>query len=144
MRAELERRGLGFAWPLYLDPAEQAKVWEVRKNGLGLMLGMKGDRKPIPFIEDAAIPIAVLPEYVEGVLGICRELGTEVAMYAHASVGVIHLRPILDLRRAGDVERMEEIAERTFELVMHYRGAWSGAEAFGNVICTSSPGWQRK
>ncbi len=133
MRADLERRGLGFAWPLYLDPGEQAKVWEVRKNGLGLMLGMKGDRKPIPFIEDAAIPIAVLPEYVDRVLGICRELDTEVAMYAHASVGVIHLRPILDLRQAGDIERMKQIAERTFSLVQHYGGAWSGEHGDGLV-----------
>ncbi len=133
MRADLEGRGLGFAWPLYLDPAEQTRVWEVRKNGLGLMLGMKGDRKPIPFIEDAAIPIAVLPEYVDRVLGICRELDTEVAMYAHASVGVIHLRPILDLRRAGDIERMQQIAERTFELVLHYQGAWSGEHGDGLV-----------
>ena len=133
MRADLERRSLGFAWPLYLDPVEQAKVWEVRKNGLGLMLGMKGDRKPIPFIEDAAIPIAVLPEYVDRVLGICRELDTEVAMYAHASVGLIHLRPILDLRRGDDIERMKEIAERTFELVRHYEGAWSGEHGDGLV-----------
>ncbi len=133
MRAELERLGSGFAWPIYLEPAEQAKVWEVRKNGLGLMLGMKGNRKPLPFIEDAAIPIPVLPEYVERVLGICRELDVELAMYAHASVGVIHLRPVLDLRRAGDIERMKQIAERTFELVVHYGGAWSGEHGDGLV-----------
>ncbi len=133
MSAELERSGLGFAWPIYLDAAEQARVWEVRKNGLGLMLGMKGERKPIPFIEDAAIPIEVLPKYVEQVLDICRELDTEVAMYAHASVGVIHLRPILNLKRADDIERMTEIAERTFELVIHYGGAWSGEHGDGLV-----------
>ena len=133
MRADLERRGLGYAYPLFLDAQSQAKVWEVRKNGLGLMLGMKGDRKPIPFIEDAAIPIPVLGEYVERVLGICRQLDTEVAMYAHASVGVIHLRPVLDLRRPADIERMKQIAERTFELVMHYRGAWSGEHGDGLV-----------
>ena len=133
MRSELERRNLGYAYPLFLDAAAQAQVWEVRKNGLGLMLGMKGDRKPIPFIEDAAIPIAVLPEYVDRVLEICRELETEVAMYAHASVGVIHLRPILDLRRSDDVERMRQIAERTFELVVRYGGAWSGEHGDGLV-----------
>ncbi len=133
MSADLQGRGLGFAYPLFFDPADQVRVWELRKNGLGLMLGMKGDRKPIPFIEDAAIPIAVLPEYVDKVLGICRELDVEVAMYAHASVGVIHLRPILDLKRRGDIERMKQIAERTFELVMHYRGAWSGEHGDGLV-----------
>jgi FAD/FMN-containing dehydrogenase/Fe-S oxidoreductase len=133
MRRDLEDRGLGYAYPLFLESAAQARVWEVRKNGLGLMLGMKGDRKPIPFIEDAAVPIAVLPEYVDRVLAICRELGVEVAMYAHASVGLIHLRPILDLRRAGDVERMREIAERAFELVVGYGGAWSGEHGDGLV-----------
>lgn len=133
MREELQRLGLGYAYPLLRDRAAQARVWEVRKNGLGLMLGMKGDRKPIPFIEDAAIPIPMLPEYVERVLAICRELETDVAMYAHASVGVIHLRPILDLKRGDDVERMRRIAERTFELVQHYGGAWSGEHGDGLV-----------
>ncbi len=133
MRADLERRGQGYAYPLFLDPADQAKVWAVRKSGLGLMLGMKGDRKPIPFIEDAAIPIEVLPEYVDRVLAICRRFDTKVALYAHASVGVIHLRPILDLKRADHIERMKEIAERTFELVMSYGGAWSGEHGDGLV-----------
>ena len=133
MRRDLEGRGLGYAYPLFLESSAQARVWELRKNGLGLMLGMKGDRKPIPFIEDAAVPIAVLPEYVERVLAICRELEVEVAMYAHASVGLIHLRPILDLRRGGDVERMREIAERAFELVVGYGGAWSGEHGDGLV-----------
>ncbi len=133
MRDELKRLGLGYAYPVFSDGVDQANVWQVRKSGLGLMLGMKGDRKPIPFIEDAAIPIAVLPEYVERVLAICRELETEVAMYAHASVGVIHLRPILDLRRQDDVERMKLIAERTFELVLRYGGAWSGEHGDGLV-----------
>ncbi len=133
MRRDLESRGLGYAYPVFLESAAQARVWEVRKNGLGLMLGMKGDRKPIPFIEDAAVPIAVLPEYVDRVLAICRDLDVEVAMYAHASVGLIHLRPILDLRRAGDVERMREIAERAFELVVGYGGAWSGEHGDGLV-----------
>ena len=133
MRAALADLGLGFAYPLFLDAEEQAKVWNVRKNGLGLMLGMQGDRKPLPFIEDAAIPIEVLPEYVDKVLRVCSEVETEVAMYAHASVGVIHLRPILDLRQQGDIDKMKAIAERTFELVLHYGGAWSGEHGDGLV-----------
>ncbi len=133
MAADLERSGLGYAFPLFLDAAGQARVWEVRKSGLGLMLGMKGDRKPIPFIEDAAVPVQVLPEYVDRVLEICREHETEVAMYAHASVGLIHLRPILDLRRADDLERMKRIAEAAFELVVGYGGAWSGEHGDGLV-----------
>ncbi len=131
--ADLTARRLGYAFPVLLDRAGQDRVWEVRKNGLGLMLGMKGDRKPLPFIEDAAAPIAVLPEYIAGVLDICRGLGVEAAMYAHASVGVIHVRPILDLRRGEDIEKMQQIAERTFELVVRYGGAWSGEHGDGLV-----------
>ncbi|MEE8525783.1 MAG: FAD-linked oxidase C-terminal domain-containing protein [Thermoanaerobaculia bacterium] len=133
MRADLERRGLGTACPVFLDPVGQSRVWEVRKNGLGLMLGMKGDLKPLPFIEDAAVPVAVLPEYIDRVLALCRELDTGVAMYAHASVGVIHVRPILDLRRGEDIERMKAIAEATFELVMEYQGSWSSEHGDGLV-----------
>ncbi|MEM7354023.1 MAG: FAD-linked oxidase C-terminal domain-containing protein [Acidobacteriota bacterium] len=133
MQEALAAQDLGFAYPLFLDAGGQAKVWTVRKNGLGLMLGMKGDRKPLPFIEDAAIPIADLPEYVDRVLAICREVEVEVAMYAHASVGVIHLRPILDLRQQGDIDKMQQIAERTFQLVQHYGGAWSGEHGDGLV-----------
>ncbi len=131
--ADLPARGLGYAFPVLLDVDAQARVWEVRKNGLGLMLGMKGDRKPLPFIEDAAIPVPLLPEYIAKVLGICRELDVEAAMYAHASVGVIHVRPILDLRRGEDIEKMQQIAERTFELVVQYGGAWSGEHGDGLV-----------
>ncbi len=133
MAGELARRGMGFAHPIFLDAASQAEVWNVRKSGLGLMLGMKGDRKPLAFIEDAAVPVEVLPEYVERVLALCREVDTEVALYAHASVGLIHLRPILDLKRGDDIERLKTIAERTFELVRHYGGSWSGEHGDGLV-----------
>ena len=131
--ADLAARGFGYAYPILLDPEGQARVWEVRKNGLGLMLGMKGDRKPLPFIEDAAVPIPVLPEYISKVLDICRDMDVEAAMYAHASVGVIHVRPILDLRRGEDIEKMQQIAERAFELVVQYGGAWSGEHGDGLV-----------
>jgi len=129
----LRAEGLGYAWPLWTDPRQISNVWGVRKSGLGLMLGMKGDRKPTPFIEDACIPVEDLPEYIDKVLQICRRLETKVAMYAHASVGVIHVRPILDLRREGDIERMKTIAEETFGLVQHYKGSWSSEHGDGLV-----------
>lgn len=133
LAADLPARGLGYAYPVLLDSTGQARVWEVRKNGLGLMLGMKGDRKPLPFVEDAAVPIPVLPEYISKMLAICRDLDVEAAMYAHASVGVIHVRPILDLRRGEDIEKMQQIAERSFELVVQYGGSWSGEHGDGLV-----------
>ncbi len=134
MIKKLKKAGLGYAYPLFQDVEEGYEdVWVIRKKGLGLMLGMKGDKKPLPFIEDAGIPVPVLPEYIDRVLKICQNHQTEAAMYAHASVGVIHVRPVLDLRQAADVERFKRIAEDTFELVKEYGGSWSGEHGDGLV-----------
>ena len=129
----LQRRGLGYAYPLFPDGKEYDDVWIVRKKGLGLMLGIKGNKKPLPFIEDAGIPVDVLPEYIDQVLKICEKHHTQVAMYAHASVGVIHVRPILDLRQPEDIEHLKNIANETFELVVKYGGSWSGEHGDGLV-----------
>ena len=133
LAADLRERGLGYTWPVLTEPSEQAKIWSVRKNGLGLMLGVKGDRKPIAFIEDACVPIEVLPEYIDSVLEFCAEREVPVAMYAHASVGVIHVRPVLDLKRQTDIDHMKAIAEFAFGLVTKYGGAWSGEHGDGRV-----------
>ena len=129
----LKASKMGYAYPLFPEGNDYEDVWVIRKKGLGLMLGIKGEKKPLPFIEDAGIPTAVLPEYIERVLGICHKHGTEAAMYAHASVGVIHVRPILDLRQKTDIERFRKIADETFELVMEYGGSWSGEHGDGLV-----------
>jgi len=133
LTADMQQRGFGYAWPVITEPAEQSKVWAVRKNGLGLMLGIKGDRKPIPFIEDACVPIEVLPEYIDQVLKFCANHDVPVAMYAHASVGVIHVRPVLDLKRQGEIDNMKAIADFAFDLVTSYSGAWSGEHGDGRV-----------
>ena len=133
MIVDQKKQGFGYAYPLFLEGSDYDDVWVVRKKGLGLMLGLKGDKKPLPFIEDAGIPSQHLPEYIERVLQVCKKHGTEVAMYAHASVGVIHVRPILDLRQAKDIERLKNITEETFELVMEYGGSWSGEHGDGLV-----------
>ena len=78
----LRDRGLGYAYPVRDDAAGMARIWKVRTNGLGLMLGMKGSKKPLAFIEDAAVPVPVLAEYIEQVLEICRGEQTDCAMYA--------------------------------------------------------------
>ncbi|MEB2787321.1 FAD-binding oxidoreductase [Algoriphagus persicinus] len=133
MIQKLKGMGLGYAFPLFPEGKAYEDVWIVRKKGLGLMLGIKGDKKPLPFIEDAAIPIDVLPEYIDRVLKICEKHNTEVSMYAHASVGVIHVRPILDLRQTEDIENLKKIADETFELVLEYGGSWSGEHGDGLV-----------
>ncbi|MEM7393714.1 MAG: FAD-linked oxidase C-terminal domain-containing protein, partial [Verrucomicrobiota bacterium] len=129
----LKDKAMGYAAPIRLDPAGKTDVWEVRKRGLGLLLGVKTDRKPLPFIEDASVPVDVLPEYIDGVLDICKQHEIEVAMYAHASVGLIHVRPLLDLRHKEDIEAYRSIAEQTFKLVCRYEGSWSGEHGDGLV-----------
>jgi len=133
MIKDLQEKGLGYAYPLFPQGEAYEDVWLVRKKGLGLMLGIKGNKKPLPFIEDAAIPTEKLKEYIDRTLQICKKHGAEVSMYAHVSVGVIHVRPILDLRQAEDIERLKNIAEDTFKLVMEYGGSWSGEHGDGLV-----------
>ncbi|MEM8889711.1 MAG: FAD-linked oxidase C-terminal domain-containing protein, partial [Bacteroidota bacterium] len=129
----LKEKGLGYAYPLFSEGQEYEDVWLIRKKGLGLMLGLKGEAKPLPFIEDSGIPVEVLPEYIERVLKLCEDNDTPVAMYAHASVGVIHVRPILDLRKEIEIERFKAISEGTFEMVQEYGGSWSGEHGDGLV-----------
>jgi FAD/FMN-containing dehydrogenase/Fe-S oxidoreductase len=133
MVKDLQKHKLGYAWPIITEPGEQAKVWSVRKNGLGLMLGMKGDRKPLPIVEDGCVPIAVLPEYIDKMLKFCRRRGIPVAMYAHASVGVIHVRPALSLKSQEDIEHMKAIAEYACTLIKQYGGSMSGEHGDGRV-----------
>lgn len=133
MAAHLQSQGLGYAYPVFPEGKAYEDVWTIRKKGLGLMLGIKGNKKPLAFIEDAGIPTEHLPEYIDQVLQICKKNQTEAAMYAHASVGVIHVRPILDLRQAIDIERFKNIAKETFQLVKKYGGSWSGEHGDGLV-----------
>ena len=129
----LRSQGLGYAYPLFPAGKEYEDVWALRKKGFGLMLGLKGDKKALSFIEDSAIPTAVLPQYIDQVLKICARHNTEVAMYAHASVGVIHVQPLLDLRQEQDIINLKKITDETFELVVKYGGSWSGEHGDGLV-----------
>ncbi|EPR70921.1 FAD-binding and (Fe-S)-binding domain-containing protein [Cyclobacterium qasimii] len=133
MVKDLQEKRLGYAYPLFPQGPEYEDVWVVRKKGLGLMLGIKGQKKPLAFIEDAGIPTQYLKDYIDRTLQICKKHNTAVAMYAHVSVGVIHVRPILDLRQQIDIQRLEDIAEDTFNLVMEYGGSWSGEHGDGLV-----------
>ncbi|WP_110603090.1 FAD-binding and (Fe-S)-binding domain-containing protein [Salinicola lusitanus] len=112
--------------------AEQAALWNVRKAGLNIMMSMKGDGKPVSFIEDCAVPLEHLAEYTEQLTDVFHRHGTEGTWYAHASVGTLHVRPILDMRRGG-AAKMRAIAEEASELVRRYKGAYSGEH--GDGIC---------
>jgi len=131
--ADLKNQGIGFCWPVITDAVEQDKVLGLRKNGLRLMLDVKSDRRPLAFIEDACVPIEVLGEYIDRILKFCKGRDVPVAMYGHASVGNIHLRPLLNPKDRRDIENMKAIADFAFELVCKYGGSWSGEHGDGRV-----------
>jgi FAD/FMN-containing dehydrogenase/Fe-S oxidoreductase len=114
------------------DEPEQKALWEVRKAGLNIMMSLKGDGKPVSFIEDCAVPLEHLAEYTDQLTEVFARHGTRGTWYAHASVGTLHVRPILDLRRDGSA-KMRAIAEEAASLVRRYKGAFSGEHGDGLV-----------
>ncbi len=129
----MKAQGIGQAAPVFLSPDEQAKVWDTRRLGLGLISNRKGSQKGQAFIEDACVPLPYLAEYIDRVLGLCRKEDVPVSVYAHASVGVLHTRPMLDLHQPSHIAKMRRIAEAAFEMVREYGGCWSGEHGDGLV-----------
>jgi FAD/FMN-containing dehydrogenase/Fe-S oxidoreductase len=115
-----------------LDAKQQKDLWEVRKAGLNIMMSMKGDGKPVSFIEDCAVPLEHLAEYTRRLTEVFEKHGTRGTWYAHASVGTLHVRPVLDMRRDG-AEKMRAIAEEACAFVKEYKGAYSGEHGDGLV-----------
>jgi len=113
-----------------LDASEQKALWEVRKAGLNIMMSMKGDGKPVSFIEDCAVPLEHLADYTAELTQVFRKHGTEGTFYAHASVGCLHVRPVLNMKGDGAI-RMRAIAEEAADLVRRYKGAYSGEHGDG-------------
>jgi FAD/FMN-containing dehydrogenase/Fe-S oxidoreductase len=128
-----EVSALSYASHVARHPAEQRDIVELRRAGLGIYATMKGRHKPTPFIEDAAIPVDKLPFYIPEVIEVCRRHGARTVMYAHASVGVIHVRPLIDLKSGAGVEAYRRISEEVFELVVKYGGSWSGEHGDGLI-----------
>lgn len=112
---------------------EQAEIWSFRRSGLGIYETMKGDAKPVPLIEDAAVPVEHLPNYVAEVQAVCAKYGVKTIMYAHASVGLLHIRPILNLKSPDGVKLFARISDEVFALVVKYGGAWSGEHGDGLI-----------
>jgi Fe-S oxidoreductase/FAD/FMN-containing dehydrogenase len=129
--AEMKEQKIGYAWPVMIDEQERHTVIELRKAGLGILLSMKGDLKPIPFIEDACVPPEVLGEYLEKVWKICDDAGFRTVYFGHASVGVIHVRPIMNMKDPKHTEALEGISEKVMRLVRDYGGSWSGEHGDG-------------
>ena len=121
------------------DDAPQKNLWEVRKAGLNIMMSLKGDGKPVSFIEDCAVPLESLAEYTAGLTEVFERHGSRGTWYAHASVGTLHVRPILDMRQTspdGDsrgAQKMRQIALEASDLVRKFKGAYSGEH--GDGLC---------
>ena len=116
-----------------IKPDMQRAVWGMRKQGLNIIMSMKGDGKPISFVEDCAVSLDDLPEYTARLDAIFRKYSTRGTWYAHASVGTLHVRPVLNLKLDQDAKKMRSIAEETFEMVREYKGSHSGEHGDGIV-----------
>ena len=116
-----------------LDPAFQQSVWEVRAQGLNIMMSMKGDGKPVSFLEDCAVRLEDLADYTDRLTRIFEKHGTYGTWYAHASVGCLHVRPVLNLKQELEVKKMRAIAEEAFTMVREYKGSHSGEHGDGLV-----------
>src|SRR4051794_19097655 len=115
------------------DPAFQSAVWNVRKEGLNIMMSMKGDGKPISFIEDCAVRLEDLAEYTNRLTQVFHKHGTVGTWYAHASVGTLHVRPVINLKQELGAKQMRAIAEEAFAMVREYKGSHSGEHGDGLV-----------
>jgi FAD/FMN-containing dehydrogenase/Fe-S oxidoreductase len=115
------------------DPKLQSAIGEMRTAGLNIMMSMKEEGKPVSFVEDCAVPLENLAEYTGKLTAIFERHGTRGTWYAHASVGCLHVRPVLNLRLDKDVNAMRAIAEEAFELVRAYKGSHSGEHGDGIV-----------
>jgi FAD/FMN-containing dehydrogenase/Fe-S oxidoreductase len=115
------------------DPSFQSAVWNVRKEGLNIMMSMKGDGKPVSFIEDCAVRLEDLAEYTDRLTRVFEKHGTYGTWYAHASVGCLHVRPVLNLKEELGAKQMRAIAEEAFAMVREYKGSHSGEHGDGLV-----------
>ncbi|NDA18643.1 MAG: FAD-binding oxidoreductase, partial [Alphaproteobacteria bacterium] len=132
---------LGFGWDkqgdstggtvILRETEDQARITEMRKSGLNIMMSMKTAAKPVSFVEDCAVELADLAEYTDKLTRIFTKYNTTGTWYAHASVGCLHVRPVLDMKNADDVAAMRGIADEAFQLVKEYGGSHSGEHGDG-------------
>jgi FAD/FMN-containing dehydrogenase/Fe-S oxidoreductase len=132
IEAEMRLNGFGYHFPLVWGGYIQ-KVWGLRTAGLGVLSNMPGDAKPVSVIEDTAIPVDKLPEYLDEFQTLLDQLGLKAVYHAHIATGELHLRPILNLKDKGDVELFKIVATETAKLVKKYRGSLSGEHGDGRL-----------
>jgi len=132
MISDLKKNGYGYSYPV-VKGKDIAKVWELRKAGLGILANMKGDAKPVALIEDTAVGVEQMPEYIDDIELMLASHGKDAVFHAHIGTGELHLRPILDLKIPADVELFRTIGLETAHLVKKYNGSLSGEHGDGRL-----------
>jgi FAD/FMN-containing dehydrogenase/Fe-S oxidoreductase len=133
LEADLRSRNLGYAYRPETDLAAQAKIWSLREASLGLSMAMKGDAKSISFVEDTAVAPEQLPDFIARFLKIIHDHGTTAGIYAHASVGCLHVRPVINMKTEDGIQKFEAIAQQVADLVLEFGGALSSEHGDGLV-----------
>jgi FAD/FMN-containing dehydrogenase/Fe-S oxidoreductase len=133
LERDLGARRFGYRFHRALEPAAQAAIWSVREAALGLAMAMKGDAKSLSFVEDTAVAPEKLRDYIAKFLEMVRSNGTTAGVYAHASVGCLHVRPVVNLKTEAGVRQFEAIASASADLVLAFEGALSGEHGDGLV-----------
>jgi FAD/FMN-containing dehydrogenase/Fe-S oxidoreductase len=128
----LKEAGLGYAYPIILPP-DTDKVWNLRKAGLGLLSNVPGEAKPVACIEDTAVALHKLPDYINEFDQLLEKFGQKAVYYAHAGAGELHLRPIINLKTSEGVRALRQICEASARLVAQYKGSLSGEHGDGRV-----------
>jgi FAD/FMN-containing dehydrogenase/Fe-S oxidoreductase len=133
LESSVRARGVATHTSRATAPADQARIWKLRESSLGLSMAMKGDAKSISFVEDTAVAPEKLRDFIERFLDVIRRHGTTAGVYAHASVGCLHVRPVVNMKTAAGVRQFESIANEIAGLVLEYGGALSGEHGDGLV-----------
>jgi FAD/FMN-containing dehydrogenase/Fe-S oxidoreductase len=132
MEAEMRSEGLGYAFPLVWG-GDVRRVWDLRKAGLGILSNMPGDAKPISLIEDCAVAVDKLGDFVTDIEEMLASYGKESVYHAHIGTGELHIRPLMDLKDPQDVKLLRTIGEKTAAIVKKYRGSMSGEHGDGRL-----------
>jgi len=138
--AQLKKRRLGLRTLILQSPEEAGLVWAMRKAGLSLLTGCKGNIKPVAFVEDAAVRPRDLPAYVTSLQAMMTRCGVQASYYGHAAAGLLHVRPMLDLHRAEDLKKYRQIADEVAALVKQFKGTLSGEHGVGIARTEYLPG----
>jgi len=134
LKAHLQQQqaGAGAITEIF-DRVGQQNVWTVRKVALGFLMGVEGDYKPVPFIEDSAVPVEHLAEYIHKLEDFCNSIGTQMAYYAHASAGCLHVRPMVNTKMASEIAKLPQILDFSVDLLRGFGGSLSSEHGDGRA-----------